>query len=117
MPPKSCWKSNIHVLANLPADIYPNRGQNHADALNIATNLAVSLISAFPDTFSDEASQRIVKNVTDIWRDRDKVIRNSAMATGDEETDNDNTQTWMKAHTLTALLTRRCGKGIIYMHL
>ena len=105
MPPKSGWKSNIHgpyVLAHLPADIYPNRGQNRADAVNIATNLAASLTAAFPDTFSDEASQRIVRNVSNIWRDRDKVVRNSATATGDEETDNDNTQTWMKAHTLTA---------------
>ena len=114
MPPKSGWKSNIHgpyVLANLPADIYPKRGQNRANALNIATNLAASLIAAFPDAFFDEASQRIVRNVSNIWID----LRNSATATGDEESDN--TQTWIKADTLIAWLTRRCGKGIIYMHL
>ena len=91
-----------YYLAYLPADIYPNRGQNRANALDIATNLAASLITAFPDAFSGESSHRIVKNVSNIWRDRDKVIRISAMATGNEETDTDNTQTWMKAHTLTA---------------
>ena len=103
MPPKSGWKSNIHdpyVLANLPADIYPNRDQNRANALDIATNLAASLIAAFPDSFSDDASHRIVKNVSNIRRDREKVTRNSAMATGDVETVN--THTWLKAHTLTS---------------
>jgi hypothetical protein len=96
MPPKSGWKSNIHgpyVLANLPADIYPN---SRANALDIATNLAASLIAAFPDPFFDEASQRIVRNVSNIWID----LRNSATATGDEESDN--TQTWIKADTLIA---------------
>lgn len=116
MPPKSGWKSNIHglyILAKLPADIYPRqatRGQKYASTHAIATNLATLLTTAFPDDFRDEPFKQIVRNITIIWRNRDKILGDSATATGDEETaGNNNTQqqTWIKAHTPTQIFYPR----------